>query len=61
MKNKRHKPEEIVKKLREAAKELAGGVKVEEVCKGFGGGSPRPSTAGKWKGCAVRGMILSLY
>jgi len=33
MKRKRHTPEEIIKKLREAATLLAGGQGVEEVCK----------------------------
>lgn len=33
MKRKRHSPEEIIKKLREAATQLAGGQSVEEVCK----------------------------
>ena len=33
MKRKRHTPEEIIKKLREAATQLAGGQSVEEVCK----------------------------
>jgi transposase-like protein len=33
MKRKRHSPEEIIKKLREAATLLAGGQSVEEVCK----------------------------
>lgn len=33
MKRKRHTPEEIIKKLREAATLQAGGQSVEEVCK----------------------------
>jgi hypothetical protein len=33
MKNKRHKPEEIIKKLREAATVLAAGQSVEEACR----------------------------
>ena len=33
MKRQRHRPEEIIKKLREAAMLLAGGQSVEEVCK----------------------------
>jgi transposase-like protein len=33
MKRKRHSPEEIVQKLREAATQLAGGQSVEAVCK----------------------------
>lgn len=33
MKRKRQTPEEIIKKLREAATQLAGGQSVEEVCK----------------------------
>lgn len=46
MKRKRHTPEEIVKKLREAAKELAGGAKIEDVCKGLG---VSPQTFHRWK------------
>ena len=33
MKRKRHTPEEIIKKLREAATLLSGGQSIEEVCK----------------------------
>ena len=33
MKRKRHSPEQIVRKLREAETELAGGKPMEEVCK----------------------------
>ena len=33
MKRRRHKPEEIVKKLREASISLAGGARIEDVCK----------------------------
>jgi transposase len=36
MKRKRHKPEEIVKKLRDAATRLADGAKIEQVCKDLG-------------------------
>lgn len=46
MKRKRHTPEEIVKKLREAAKELAGGARIEDVCKGLG---VSPQTFNRWK------------
>jgi putative transposase len=33
MKRKRHTPEEIIKKLREAATQLAGGQRLEDACK----------------------------
>ena len=33
MKNKRHTPEQIVKKLRTASEELARGTSIEEVCR----------------------------
>jgi putative transposase len=46
MKRKRHKPEEIVKKLWEAATLLAGGSEVEDVCKKLGVSSP---TYFRWK------------
>jgi putative transposase len=46
MKRKRHKPEEIVKKLREAATLQAGGSNVEDVCKKLGVSSP---TFFRWK------------
>jgi putative transposase len=46
MKRKRHTPEEIVKKLREAATKLAGGATVEEVCKGLEVSVP---TYHRWK------------
>lgn len=36
MKRKRHTPEQIVKKLREAAEEQARGKNVEEVCRNLG-------------------------
>lgn len=36
MKRKRHTPEEIIKKLREASALLAGGQSVEAVCKQLG-------------------------
>ena len=46
MKNKRHRPEEIIKKLREAATLLAGGQSVEEVCKKL---EVSPPTYHRWK------------
>lgn len=46
MKNKRHTPEEIIKKLREAATLLAGGQSVEEVCKKL---EVSPPTYHRWK------------
>lgn len=46
MKRKRHSPEEIVKKLREAAVKLAGGAQVEDVCKQLGVSAP---TYFRWK------------
>ena len=46
MKRKRHTPEEIIKKLREAATLLAGGQGVEEVCKKLG---VSPPTYHRWK------------
>lgn len=46
MKRKRHSPEEIIKKLREAATLLAGGQSVEEVCKKLGVSAP---TYHRWK------------
>lgn len=46
MKRKRHTPEEIIKKLREAAALLAGGQKVEEVCKKLEVSAP---TYHRWK------------
>jgi transposase-like protein len=46
MKRKRHKPEEVVKKLREAATLLAGGAGVEDVCKNLGVSAP---TYFRWK------------
>lgn len=36
MKRKRHSPEQIVRKLRQAEADLAGGRAVAEVCKGLG-------------------------
>jgi hypothetical protein len=33
MRRKRHTPEQVVRKLREAETELAGGKMIEEVCK----------------------------
>lgn len=46
MKRKRHKPEEIIKKLREAGGMLAGGKSVEEVCRELG---VSPATYARWK------------
>ena len=46
MKRKRHTPEEIIKKLREAATLLAGGQGVEEVCKRL---EVSPPTYHRWK------------
>ena len=46
MKRKRHTPEEIIKKLREAATLLAGGQCVEEVCKKL---EVSPPTYHRWK------------
>ena len=46
MKRKRHTPEEIIKKLREAATFLAGGQSVEEVCKKL---EVSPPTDHRWK------------
>ena len=46
MKRKRHTPEEIIKKLREAATLLAGGQSVEEVCKKLEVSAP---TYHRWK------------
>nr|MBA2271248.1 transposase [Chthoniobacterales bacterium] len=46
MKKKRHTPEEIIKKLREAATLLAGGQSVEEVCKKL---EVSPPTYHRWK------------
>ena len=46
MKRKRHTPEEIIKKRREAATLLAGGQGVEEVCKRL---EVSPPTYHRWK------------
>jgi len=46
MKRKRHTPEEIMKKLREAATQLAGGQRVEEVCKKY---EVSPPTYHRWR------------
>jgi transposase-like protein len=46
MKQTRHTPEEIIKKLREAATLLAGGQGVEEVCKKL---EVSPPTYHRWK------------
>jgi putative transposase len=45
MKRTRHRAEQIVKKLHEAASLLAGGKTVEEVCKGLG---VSPATYHRW-------------
>ena len=46
MKRKRHRPEEIIKKLREAATLLAEGQGVEEVCKKL---EVSPPTCHRWR------------
>jgi transposase-like protein len=46
MKRKRHTPEEIIKKLREADGLLAGGKSVEEACRALGVSAP---TYHRWK------------
>ena len=46
MKRKRQTPEELSKKLREAATQLAGGQSVEEVCKKL---EFSPPTSHRWK------------
>ena len=46
MKRIRHSPEQIVTKLHQAATELAGGKKIEEVCKGL---AISPATYHKWR------------
>ena len=46
MKRKRHTPEEIIKKLREAATLLAGGQSVEAVCKKL---EVSPPTFHRWR------------
>jgi putative transposase len=46
MKRKRHTPEEIIKKLREAATLLSGGQSVEEVCKKL---EVSPPTYHRWR------------
>lgn len=46
MKRTRHSPEQIVKKLHQAATELAGGKTIEEVCKGLG---ISPATYHRWQ------------
>jgi len=45
MKRTRHSPEQIVKKLHQAATELAGGRKIEEVCKSL---EISPATYHRW-------------
>jgi transposase-like protein len=45
MKRTRHTPEQIVKKLHQAATELAAGRTIEEVCKGLG---ISPATYHRW-------------
>ncbi len=46
MKRKRHTPEEIIKKLREAATLLSSGQSLEEVCKKLGVSAP---TYHRWR------------
>jgi putative transposase len=46
MKRKRHTPEEIIKKLRQAGVLLAGGKNVEEVCRALG---TSVATYQRWK------------
>ena len=46
MKRIRHSPEQIVAKLHQAATELAGGKKIEEVCKGL---AISPATYHRWQ------------
>jgi transposase-like protein len=46
MKRKRHTPEEIIKKLREAATMLAGGQSVEAACKKL---EVSPPTYHRWR------------
>jgi len=46
MKRKRHTPEEIIKKLRDAASHLAAGKSVEEACRLLG---VSPATYQRWK------------
>lgn len=46
MKRTRHSPEQIVAKLHQAATELAGGRKIEEVCKSLG---ISPATYHRWQ------------
>jgi len=47
MKGTRHSPEQIVTKLHQAATELAGGKKIEEVCKSL---AISPATYHRWQG-----------
>jgi putative transposase len=46
MRRKRHSPEQVVRKLREAEAALSAGKSVEEVCKGLG---VSPQTYFRWK------------
>jgi len=46
MKRKRHTPEEIIKKLREAAALLAGGQGIEDVCRKL---EVSPATYHRWR------------
>ena len=46
MKRTRHRPEQIVTKLQQAATELAGGKRIEEVCKGL---TISPATYHRWQ------------
>jgi putative transposase len=60
MKRKRHTPEEIIRKLREAAGSIAGGKSVEEAARQIGVSVP---TYHRWKeqyGGADRSMVKRL-
>ena len=46
MKRTRHSPEQIVTKLHQAATELAGGRKIDEVCKSL---AISPATSHRWR------------
>ena len=57
MKRKRHAPEEIIKKLREASGLLAAGQDVQEACHTLGGSA---ATYQRWKshyGCVKKGAL----
>ncbi len=45
MKRKRHTPEEVIKKLRHADEELAGGKGIEDVCRSL---EISPATYHRW-------------